>query len=233
MFNIFRKRRTFPGIEPETPINDVRYVAIDMELTGLNENTDSIVSIGAVRMSGSRIDLGNTFYQLVSPRTELKADSVVIHEITPSEVAQQPSIDTALGALLDFCGNDVLVGHFVIIDLAFLNREMKRMGSHSLSNPALDTFSMYEWLRRRSKSRDCFANPLVDCRLYEIARCFAVPVGSAHNALMDAYTTAQLFQRFMPLLTAAGIRDISDLLQIGLPFKGGDHFRLTSEFGNF
>jgi DNA polymerase-3 subunit epsilon len=148
-------------------------------------------------------------------------------------VAEQPSIDTALGSLLDFCGNDVLLGHFVGIDLAFLNREMKRIGTRDMSNPALDTFSMYEWLRKRSKSRECFASPLVGYRLYEIAKCFGVPVGSAHNALMDAYMTAQLFQRFLPLMADAGIRDIGDLLRIGMPFKGGDNFRLTNEFGNF
>ncbi len=233
MLNIFRKRPSYPGLDPDRPLGDVRYVAIDTELTGLNENKDSIVSIGALRMNGGRIDLGDTFYQLVSPRTELRADSVVIHEITPAEVAEQPVIDTVLDALLEFCGNDVLVGHFISIDLAFLNREMMRIRNRPVANPVVDTFSLYEWLRKRMKNNPCFTTSLTGYRLYDIIKCFNIPVSGAHNAIMDAYTTAQLFQRFLPLLTEAGIRDIGDLLRIGMPFKGGDSFAMTNEFGNF
>jgi hypothetical protein len=50
---------------------------------------------------------------------------------------------------------------------------------------------------------------------------------------MDAFTTAQLFQRFLPLLIEAGAKDIGDLLKLGIPFKGGDRFSLSGEFSNF
>ncbi len=233
MLNIFRKRPFYPGLDPDRPLGEVRYVVIDTELTGLDETRDSIVSIGAVRMTGGRIELGNTFYRLVSPRTELKADSVVIHEITPSEVAEQPSIETVLDELLAFCGNDVLVGHLISIDLSFLNRELRRTRNRTLPSPAVDTFSVYEWLRKRMKTGACFTTPLAGYRLYDIIKCFNIPVSGAHNAIMDAYTTAQLFQRFLPLLAEAGSHNIGDLLKIGVPFKGGDHFRLTNEFSNF
>jgi DNA polymerase-3 subunit epsilon len=232
MFNLFERKKK-PGIDIKTPINDVRYVAVDTELTGLDENKDSIVSIGAVRMTGGRIDLGETFYRLVSPRTELTAASVVIHEIMPSEVVASPGIEPVLAEFLEFCGTDVLVGHFISIDLAFLNREMKRLRGHEIPNAVIDTFSIYEWLQKRRKSRDCFATPLTGFRLYDIVKCFGIPVNGAHNAIMDAYTTAQLFQRFLPLLTESGARDIGDLLNIGIPFEGGDRFRLSGEISNF
>jgi DNA polymerase-3 subunit epsilon len=233
VFNLIRKRFLHSRFDPATPLGDVRYVVIDTELTGLDESKDSIVSVGAVRMTGGRIELGNTFYRLVSPRTELKADSVVIHEITPSEVAEQPSIETVLDELLAFCGTDVMIGHFISIDLSFLNRELMRTRNRTLPNPAVDTFSVYEWLRKRMKTGSCFTTPLAGYRLYDIIKCFNIPVNGAHNAIMDAYTTAQLFQRFLPLLAEAGSHDIGDLLKIGVPFKGGDHFRLTNEFSNF
>jgi DNA polymerase-3 subunit epsilon len=207
MFNLFERKKK-PGIDIKTPINDVRYVAVDTELTGLDENKDSIVSIGAVRMTGGRIDLGETFYRLVSPRTELTAASVVIHEIMPSEVVASPGIEPVLAEFLEFCGTDVLVGHFISIDLAFLNREMKRLRGHEIPNAVIDTFSIYEWLQKRRKSRDCFATPLTGFRLYDIVKCFGIPVNGAHNAIMD-------------------------LLNIGIPFEGGDRFRLSGEISNF
>ena len=100
MLGLFERKDRKLKIDKRTPVTEASYVVVDTELTGLDEKRDSIVSIGAVRMTGARIELGDTFYRLVSPRTELGSDSVVIHEITPSEVAEQPSIETVLDELL-------------------------------------------------------------------------------------------------------------------------------------
>jgi DNA polymerase-3 subunit epsilon len=234
MFGLIKGiRKLPPGIDLKTPITDVPYVVLDTELTGLDEKKDSIISVGAVRMHGGKIDLGETFYRLASPKTKLSAQSVVIHEIMPSEVVEKPAIDAVLKEFLNFCGNDVLVGHFISIDLGFINREMKRIYGEEIRASALDTFSIYEWLRKRQKTRDCLAAPLAGYRLYDIVKCFSIPVNGAHNALMDAFTTAQLFQRFLPLIIEAGAKEIGDLLKIGIPFKGGDRFRLSGDFSNF
>jgi DNA polymerase-3 subunit epsilon len=234
MLGLFEKKEDAAAVmDANIPISRARFAVVDTELTGLDEKKDSIVSIGAVRMAGGRIELGDTLYQLVSPKAALSADSVVIHEITPSDLEGKPRIDSALSAFLDYCGSDVLVGHFISIDLAFLNREMKRLHGREMSNPVLDTFSIYEWLRSRNRSRDCFVTPLSGYRLYDLSKCFGIPINSMHNAVMDAYATAQLLQRFFPLLEEAGVHDIGDLLSIGKPFEGGDRFRLTGEFGNF
>jgi DNA polymerase III subunit epsilon len=234
MFSLFRgKGKKFKGISEKASIKEAPYVVVDTELTGLNETKDSIVSIGAVRMTGGRIELGNTFYHLVSPRTKLSAESVVIHEITPSDVKSEPAIESILDDFLAYCGNAVLVGHFVSIDLNFLNREILRTGRAAISNPVIDTFSIYEWLRKRNLPHTCFEIAPEAYRLFDIGKCFGIPVNGAHNAFKDAYTTAQLFQRFLPLLIEAGVSDIKDLLRRGTPFKGGDSFKLTNDFSNF
>ncbi len=232
MLSLFERKKK-PEIGESMPITEASYVVVDTELTGLDEKRDSIVSIGAIRMTGSRIELGDTFYRLVSPRTELSAESVLIHEITPSEVAAKPDIDTVLVDFLEFCGDAVLVGHFISIDLNFLNREMRRARRAEIRNPELDTFSIYEWLLKRNKIPDCFAPALGGYRLYDIVKCFDIPVNGAHNAVKDAFTTAQLFQRFFPMLLETGARHIGDLLKIGMPFEGGDRVGLTGEFSNF
>ena len=233
MLGIFERKENKQKIDGKTPISEAPYVVVDTELTGLDERKDSIVSVGAIRLTGSRIELGNTFYRLVRPRTELSAASVVIHEITPSDVKAKPEIGTALAELLEFCGDAVLVGHFITIDLAFLNRELKLTQGGRIQNPVLDTFSIYEWLRKRDRARNCPATRVSGFRLYDIVKCFDIPVNGAHNAVMDAYITAQLLQRFIPLLSEAGVENIGDLLDIGIPFEGGDRFGLSGEFSNF
>lgn len=234
MFELFRgKAKTGHLTDGTAPISAARYVAIDTELTGLDEKKDSIVSLGAVRMTGGTVHLGETFYRLVDPGTGITAASVVIHEITPQEVRGQPGIETALRDLLSFCGRDVLVGHFVSIDLGFLCRDARRISGEPLENPVIDTFSIYTWLRKRMQTAACFAGREKGVALYDVARCFHIVVEGAHNAVQDAFLTAQLLQRFLPLLQDAGVKDMGDLLRIGAPFEGGDHHhRPAGEFTN-
>ena len=235
MFGRFRTGRPgSPAIDTSLSITQVRYVSIDTELTGLDEKKDAIVSLGAVRMTGGTVHLGETFYRLVNPGIGIAAESVVIHEITPQEVRGQPGIETALRDLLSFCGRDVLVGHFAAIDLGFLCRDVRRISGEPLENPVIDTFSIYTWLRKRMRTAACFAGPEKGVALYDVARCFHIVVEEAHNAVQDAFLTAQLLQRFLPLLQDAGVKDMGDLLRIGAPFEGGDHHhRPTGEFSNF
>jgi DNA polymerase III subunit epsilon len=234
MFGLIKSfRRKVHGIVPATPLTETRFVALDTELTGLDEKRDSIVSIGAVRMTGGKIDIGNSYYQLIKPETALSAESVVIHEITPSDVAAKPPIETVFAGFIDFIGTDVLLGHFIMIDLEFIDRDMKRIVGHKTPNPALDTYSIYEWLAGRMPDYKCFAEKPARPTLYHMAKCFGIPVSGAHNAMMDAYTTALLFQRFLPLLSEAGVENIGDLLRIGKPFTGCGRFRVSGEFSNF
>ncbi len=226
------RQKAFP-VDRVLPVTEAQYVILDTELTGLDEKKDSIVSIGAVRMHGGRIDLGETFYRLASPRTALKSESVVIHGITPAEVEFKPEISSVLPEFLDFCGQDALVGHFVSIDLGFINLEAKRLQGSALSNPVLDTFTMYEWLRKRHEFRDRFLSSRHAYKLYDIAKIFGISVNGGHNAEVDAFITAQLFQRFIPMLAEAGVRESGELLRIGSPFSGGDRFQSSGEISNF
>jgi DNA polymerase III subunit epsilon len=212
----------------------VVYIFLDTELTGLNQKQDSILSIGAVKMVQGRIEIGSHFYSLVKPTSQLKGESILIHEITPSEVSDQRSVSTVLPEFLQFCGGHVLVGHFITIDLGFLNKEVKRLGGSAISNPILDTYILYNWLWTRWLSEPEFSLPPQQVDLYKMARSFDIPFTGAHNAVMDAFITAQIFQRFIPWLEKSGINCLEDLLRVGNPFKGGENrFNLPAQINNF
>lgn len=183
-------------------------------------------------MTGPRIELGATFHRLVKPKTLFRPESVIIHGITPSDVKEHPVIDAVIEEFVNFIGNDVIVGHFIAIDLHFINREMRRILGRSLKNLSVDTFQLLEGLKTKRSGR-CFSIALKDSSLYEIAKCFEIPVMGAHDALVDAFITAQLFQRFIPYLMDAGIRYLEDLIPLGKPFEGGDAFRASGEISNF
>lgn len=218
----------FGSEDQSLPIDKVRYVVIDSELTGLDAKKDSIVSLGAIRMVGTRILLGETFDKLISPETELTGSSVVIHGITPGEVAEKPSIEEVLPEFLSFCGDDIMVGYMPAIDLTFLNRETKRLYGVSVKNPVLDVFALDKWRRQRI-GEDSSGCP----SLYDIAKSLDVPAKGAHNAMADAFITAQVLQRLLPVLIDLGIKSVGELLAVSNPAKGGDKFRFSFKFGNF
>ncbi len=177
----------------------------DSELTGLDERVDSIVSLGAVRMEGSRILLGETFASLVKPRAVLKGSSVIVHGITPDEVADRPTFGEVLASFLEFVGDDLMVGHHVSIDLAFLEREISASLGVCPLFRAVDTAVIFEWLNHQGITHRCFSDARGSLRLADLAVCFGIDTTGAHRAEMDAFITAQLFQRLLPLLASAGI----------------------------
>ncbi|MBI5631941.1 MAG: 3'-5' exonuclease [Nitrospirae bacterium] len=222
MLSLFRKYSggllASSGMDLSMPIDSAPYVVMDTELTGLDFRNDSIVSVGALRMLGTRIEVSRPFYEVVRPSTELTSKSIVIHEITHSETEQKPGIETIMDEFLKFCEGAVLVGHFISLDLRFLAKEMKRFGFGSLKNPAVDTSVIHDWMSQNKGdfSSNYFAGT-ESKDLFSLAKKFQVPVQGAHNALMDAYVTAQLFQRFISMLIKLGVRTLRDLLRIGKP----------------
>ena len=215
-----------------TAIRDASFVVTDTELTGLNERKDSIVSLGAVRMQGGSILLGAPFYRLVRPRTALTRESVIIHGIMPSEVAEEKEISSVLAEFMDFCGDAVLVGYCIGIDLAFIDRELKRILGRRLTVPAVDIAELYAWLLGRKLLQQCIKEPPGQPDLYALADCLDIAIAESHHAMVDAFITAQVFQRFLPLLQQEGIVTVGDLVRIGDPHGGGDRFRSIGEIGS-
>jgi len=222
MLSLFRKYGgglfASAGMDMSMPLDCAPYVVMDTELTGLNFRNDSVVSVGALRMIGTRIELSRPFYEVVRPSTELTSKSIVIHEITHSETEHKPGIEGIMEGFLRFCEGAMIVGHFISLDLRFLAKEMKRIGFGSLKNPAVDTCVLHDWMsqNRGDFSSSTFAGT-ESKDLFSLARKFQVPIHGAHNALMDAYVTAQLFQRFIGMLITLGVRTLRDLLRIGKP----------------
>ncbi len=200
------------------PIDDVRFTVLDTELTGLDKNEDTIISIGAVKMVGGRIKPGESFYEKVKPHTEIGHASVRIHQITPSEVSRKPPIDDILGDFIEFCGDDVLVGHFISLDMHFINKEASRVFGAPLPNPVVDTLQMLDWIKKHNDSfGQLYRGISNDLDLFSIARNHDIAVNGAHDAMSDAYIAAQLFQRFLVKLKSLGVVTLKDLIRVGKP----------------
>jgi DNA polymerase III subunit epsilon len=203
-------------VDPGLPLEKVPFVVIDTELTGLDMKRDSVVSVGAIKMAGTRIELGRSFYRLVSPRADLKRESIVVHGITPDDVTAKPSLDVVADELLAFCGDRILVGHFFSLDLGFLAREAPVMKAADLRRRAVDTVRIHSWVeQQRHRHAGGYMVPEGALNLVSLALSHGIRVGGAHNALTDAFITAQLLQRQLRALPDLGVRTLGDLLRVG------------------
>jgi DNA polymerase-3 subunit epsilon len=197
-------------------IQETEFVAFDTELTGLDFKRDSIISIGAIKMKGSRIFPGKMFYRLVKPESELKTESVVVHGLTHSDLAGAENLQSVITDFIDFIGDSVLIGHFVFIDLKFLNRAMKKLFGFPLQSPVIDTFNVHEWLYDNDyRFSRHYRGMTIKKDLFSMSRKYGIKVEKTHNAFYDAYLTAQLFQRFIHFLPDCGINRIDELLMVG------------------
>mgnify|MGYP000625097901 CR=1 FL=1 len=199
----------------ERSIHQCDYVVVDTELTGLDQKNASIVSIGAVKMKGTRIIMSDIFYEIVRPSSEITAESILIHGITPTETAGKPSIGSVISDFLVFCKGCVIAGHFVVLDTKVINNELKKHYGCTLDNPIIDTYKIYDWLNQNEEN---FSRHFLEDRekdLFSIAKNYEIRTVEAHNALMDAFITAQILQRFLVCLPILGIKTIKALLRIG------------------
>lgn len=198
----------------DAPLDSVRYVALDTELTSLDEKTNRLLSAGAIRMNGTRIAIGEQFYQVANPGVAVPAESIVIHRLRPADVEHGEPTAKVLEELLRFIGGAVLVGHFAQIDLNVLRKEMKVLGKE-LRNPAICTARIQRWILKQQRYSEDQFHQLEQMDLATLAKQYQLEVREAHHALDDAFVTARLWQKMIHRLEGLGVKSFAELMKIG------------------
>ena len=176
------------------------WVALDCETTGLNVRSDEIIAIGAVRIVGNRILTSERLELLVRPDKSVPADSVRIHRLRSTDVAQGLPIEEALGQLLRFIGSRPLVGYYLEFDVAMLNRALWPMLGMGLPQPAIEVSAMYyEHKFRQLPPYQQHANADIDLRFATLMDDLGLPRREAHDALNDAVMAALAFVKLRQL----------------------------------
>jgi DNA polymerase-3 subunit epsilon len=203
----FRRRRLLRSVPPgplrdylATPFPDragdyrnTRFVALDLETTGLDPLRDEILSIGLVDFRAGRIDLATAEHHLVTPARAIPENSAVIHQITDDVAAQGKPLSEVLPPLLARLSGCVLLGHHVRVEREFLSAACRRIYGAPLLIPVADTEALIRrWLEQRNQP---FAGR--DLRLHALRQRYGLPRYKAHNALTDALATAELFCAFV------------------------------------
>lgn len=173
------------------------YVALDLELTGLDPQRDAITEIGMVKFKGDEVL--DTFSSLVNPHRPIPFKIEQLVGISESDVADAPSIGSLKGEILSFARNYPVVGHSVETDLEFINRH-----GLFLDNLGIDTFELATILLPEV-NRYSLGN-LSDFLDIELSR--------QHRAMADAMATKDLFLALIEEMSqwdTATLREITRL----------------------
>ena len=116
------------------------FAALDLETTGLDPQTDQILSVGLVVVrNGTRIDLATAMHRLVRPEGEIPEETAVIHQITDDQAATGSGLREVMAELLQRMAGRVLLAHHARVEVRFLNVACRRLYGQDLVVPVADT----------------------------------------------------------------------------------------------
>lgn len=158
------------------------FVAVDIETTGLNTETDQILSIGAVKHDGTE------FYRLIKQDVDVPKQIVELTGITSEMLSKEGvPLQEVLVELTDFVGDVPIVGYNFRFDSAFLNRDYRKCGMQELKNEIKDLLPV---VKRKEKFLDNY-------KLQTVLSNYGIENKVPHNAVSDARATKELAMKLI------------------------------------
>lgn len=197
-----------PYVNRRKLIKETEIISLDIETTGLEPKKDRIVSIGLVQISDLGIKLNSCWYQIIKTNKDLPEKSVVIHNITDDETAAGIAIEDAIAELLKRLKGKVVLVHNSNIEQGFINEICQKLYQTDFVMRVIDT----QVLAKRSFDRKDSSYQPSELRLFNLRKIYKLPPYKAHNALLDAIATAELFLAMLPTISTNDNARLSDFL---------------------
>lgn len=157
------------------------YVALDLEMTGINPKRDEILEIGAVKVLGGRI--AADFQKLVAVTVKIPPKVTQLTGITDEMAAEGEKIDDAMNAFLAFAEDFPLVGHQLLCDYGFL-KQWAIDHRVAFERRGLDTLKLARKFLPREQKKS----------LPELCAAYGI-CGQSHRALFDAKAAKEVLRK--------------------------------------
>lgn len=195
-----------PPADLHQPLDEARFVVVDVETSELDPFKARLISIGALNVQGGHIFLGQSFHAILRQPEPSADENILVHGIEGSKQLAGSDPATALIEFLKFCGKAPLVGFVAAFDQAVIERATRQMLGIRLANRWLDLAKLLPAL---------YAEPaLEDGSLDAWINRFQIESHARHDAMADALATAQLFLIVLAEARRKGMRSIRDLMQL-------------------
>lgn len=183
------------------------YTVVDTETTGLSTESCCLIEVSALRVRQGRV--AAEFSTLIRPPwrevqkngqwQEGYVDDFIqgLTGITDEMLEGAPLPEEALPQVEAFLGQDLLLGHNVGFDTAFLYDSFQKYLGRPLGNNSLDQLRLARKLLPQ----------LPHHRLGDVAAALGVPYEGAHRALADCWITYGCYEKLRALALSQGTEE--------------------------
>jgi predicted DnaQ family exonuclease/DinG family helicase len=190
-----------------------RFVAIDLETTGLDYEKEEIIEVAAVRYEGGKAQ--KDLHYLLNPGRPIPQNIAQLTGITDAMVTKADHFSDHSHEILEFMGNDPLVAHNINFDLSFLQQNLEKFGKlpegdHRTGGEFFAGNGKYDTLVL-AKTFLPFQHGF---SLTKLAEFFEIKPENTHRALPDAHTAALIFLKLVEISLASDFRDIRKINEI-------------------
>lgn len=175
------------------------FVVIDTETTGLRYTSHEIIDIAAIRFRNFKPVA--KFSTLLSPYKPIPIEATEINQITDEMVVGKPHFQQIAESLLDFIGDDNLVGHNLPFDLKFIihygadvsTKKRKYYDTLAIAQKTVKKTKM-KWDKDFEEYVEDYDPDRVDnYKLETLCSYFGIITEDTHRAEADALATGLLF----------------------------------------
>ncbi len=170
---------------PAVALRAARWVVIDCETSGLDASRDRLLAVGAVVVRGGRIVLEESFNAVLRQDVESDVANILVHGIGGDAQRSGRPVAETLAEFADFVGDGLPVAFHAPFDEAVLRRAMTARAKAG-----------WTWLdlAQLAPALNPGAAPAKGTRraLDDWLAEFGIACPERHDALADAYATAQL-----------------------------------------
>ena len=186
------------------------YWALDLETGGLDARHDPILSVGMVPIRSGVIRLGESFSTLIRPDPErpIRPESVRAHQLLAGDLRKSPPLQAVLLEVGRRLADGILLVHNQGIDLPFLKEGHARTRLPWKKPRVVDTVDLLVKAATRRRLFRPGGDQMPSLNLSEARRAQGLPDYQAHDALIDAVATAELFLVLRQVTGAKTLRDL-------------------------
>lgn len=188
-------------IAPDHSLENLTFVAFDVETTGLSPISNQLVELSGVKFN-CRDDKTETFSTLINPLVQITPQLTSIHGISNEMVASSPTYHTVVPAFLEWAGDAVFIAHNAPFDVEFIRVNVAKLGKQCPSNFVVDTLVLSRELLPDSPRH----------QLRTVVDYLGLPPGEYHRALADSFHVRSIF---LKLLEQAKYKQWQNLLALG------------------
>jgi len=186
------------AVSEKIPLEQARFIVVDVETSGLDARKDRLLSIGACAVQARRVHAGESYETILRRDEAGERENILIHGIGPQAQSTGQAPEEALMGFLEFAGKAPLVAFHARFDRTMLDRATRETLGVRLLNPWLDLAQLAPALVPEAR--------LTRAGLDEWLAYFDLRAGARHRAVDDAFVSAELF---LILLARARARDLA------------------------